>query len=58
MRSADSSIAAICQAGEAGNVERFVSLLNTTQDGIGVRPRKECEMATAPLRHTMRGLDA
>jgi len=58
MRSVDSSITAICQAAEAGDVERLVSLLYTTRDVVGVLPRKEREVATAKLRQTIRDLEA
>ncbi len=58
MCSVDSSIAAICQAAEVGDVERLVSLLYSTRDVIAVLPRKEREAATAHLRQTMRILDA
>jgi hypothetical protein len=57
MRSVDSSIYAICEAADAGDVERLVSLLYTTRDVIGVLPHKEREVATAQLRQTMRDLD-
>jgi hypothetical protein len=57
MRSVDSSIAAICEAADAGDVDRLVSVLYTTRDVIGALPRKEREVATARLRQTMRDLD-
>jgi len=58
MRSVESSIAAIYEAADTGNVERLVSLLYTTRDVIGVLPHKEREVATAHLRQTMHDLDA